>query len=110
MESAYLMNSDIGSVVVAVAQGAAIQAGILDGQITDLFVMDVWQASLMRAFAEQQGRWSAFLRPDLLNLVASSPDESIHRCSESIVLLTLAPSSIYIMYTSKALLVQHVHE
>jgi len=38
----------------AVAQGAAIQAGILDGQITDLFVMDVWQASLMRALAKHQ--------------------------------------------------------
>jgi molecular chaperone DnaK (HSP70) len=38
----------------AVALGAAIQAGILDGQITDLFVMDVWQASLMRAFAQKQ--------------------------------------------------------
>jgi len=38
----------------AVAVGAAVQAGILDGQITDLMVMDVWQASLMRAFAQQQ--------------------------------------------------------
>ena len=38
----------------AVAQGAAIQAGILDGQITNLFVMDVWQASLMRALAKHQ--------------------------------------------------------
>ena len=47
----------------AVAQGAAIQAGILDGQITNLFVMDVWQASLMRALAkhQQEGTWAVLL-------------------------------------------------
>jgi len=38
----------------AVAAGAAVQAGILDGQITGLYIMDVWQASLMRAFANKQ--------------------------------------------------------
>ena len=35
------------------ALGAAVQAGIYDGQVSDLMVIDVWQASLMRAFARQ---------------------------------------------------------
>ncbi|KAL4457798.1 hypothetical protein ABPG75_012663 [Micractinium tetrahymenae] len=39
---------------LAVALGAAVQAGIYEGQVSDLMVMDVWQASLMRAFAQQQ--------------------------------------------------------
>lgn len=38
---------------LAVALGAAVQAGIYDGQVSELMVMDVWQASLMRAFAAQ---------------------------------------------------------
>ena len=38
-----------------VAEGAAIQAGIFEGEINNLFVMDTWQASLMRALAERQG-------------------------------------------------------
>lgn len=38
----------------AVALGAAVQAGILQGDVADVMVMDIWQASLMRAFAEQQ--------------------------------------------------------
>ena len=33
--------------------GAAVQAGIYEGAVSDLMVMDVWQASLMRAFATQ---------------------------------------------------------
>lgn len=37
---------------LAVALGAAVQAGIFEGSVTDLMVMDVWQASLMRAFAK----------------------------------------------------------
>ena len=36
----------------AVALGAAVQAGIYQGQVADLMVMDVWQASLMRALAQ----------------------------------------------------------
>ena len=40
----------------AVALGAAVQAGILQGDVADVMVMDIWQASLMRAFAEQQLR------------------------------------------------------
>ena len=36
---------------LAVALGAAVQAGIYEGQVSDLMVMDVWQASLMRALA-----------------------------------------------------------
>ena len=42
--------------VQAVALGAAVQAGILQGDVSDVMVMDIWQASLMRAFAEQQLR------------------------------------------------------
>lgn len=38
---------------LAVALGAAVQAGIFEGQVSDLMIMDVWQASLMRAYARQ---------------------------------------------------------
>ena len=38
----------------AVALGAAVQAGILEGQVSNVMVMDIWQASLMRAFAKQR--------------------------------------------------------
>ena len=38
----------------AVAIGAAIQAGIYDGLVSGVMVMDIWQATLMRAFATQQ--------------------------------------------------------
>lgn len=38
---------------LAVAMGAAVQAGIYEGQLSDLMVMDVWQATLMRAYAQQ---------------------------------------------------------
>lgn len=31
-----------------------MQAGMLEGQVSDVMVMDIWQASLMRAFAQQQ--------------------------------------------------------
>lgn len=40
----------------AVALGAAVQAGILEGQVSDVMVLDVWKASLMRAFAKQRLR------------------------------------------------------
>ncbi len=36
------------------ALGAAVQAGILEGQVSDVMVLDVWQANLMRAFARQR--------------------------------------------------------
>ena len=42
--------------VQAVALGAAVQAGILEGQVSDVMVMDVWQANLMRALAQQRLR------------------------------------------------------
>ena len=42
----------------AVALGAAVQAGILQGEVSDLMVMDQWQASLMRTLAELQLRRS----------------------------------------------------
>jgi molecular chaperone DnaK len=38
----------------AVALGAAIQAGILQGEVQDMMVMEQWQASLMRALAQMQ--------------------------------------------------------
>ncbi|GIL76591.1 hypothetical protein Vretimale_19517 [Volvox reticuliferus] len=38
----------------AVALGAAVQAGILQGEISNLMVMDQRQASLMRALAKMQ--------------------------------------------------------
>lgn len=38
----------------AVAIGAAIQAGLYDGLVSGVMVLDIWQASLMRAFATQQ--------------------------------------------------------
>lgn len=38
----------------AVALGAAVQAGILQGEVTNLMVMDQWQASLMRSLAQLQ--------------------------------------------------------
>jgi molecular chaperone DnaK len=40
----------------AVALGAAVQAGILEGEVSGVMVMDVWQASLMRALAVQLER------------------------------------------------------
>lgn len=38
----------------AVAIGAALQAGVYDGLVSGLMVMDIWQATLMRAFATQR--------------------------------------------------------
>jgi molecular chaperone DnaK len=45
----------------AVALGAAVQAGVLQGEVGDVMVLDQWQASLMRAAAQlalqqQQGQ------------------------------------------------------
>ncbi|KAG1666877.1 hypothetical protein FOA52_013510 [Chlamydomonas sp. UWO 241] len=40
----------------AVALGAAVQAGVLQGEVVGLMVMDQWQASLMRALAEMKLR------------------------------------------------------
>lgn len=37
---------------LAVAYGAAVQAGIYEGSVQDLMIIDVWQASLMRAYAK----------------------------------------------------------
>ena len=38
----------------AVALGAAVQAGVLEGSVDSVMVMDIWQASLMRALATRQ--------------------------------------------------------
>ena len=45
--------------VQAVALGAAVHAGILEGSVADIMVMDIWQASLLRALAKQQLRDAA---------------------------------------------------
>ncbi|GBF90941.1 molecular chaperone [Raphidocelis subcapitata] len=42
----------------AVALGAAVQAGILQGEVSELMVLDQWQASLMRSLAQLQLRQS----------------------------------------------------
>ncbi len=39
----------------AVALGAAIEAGRLQGEMEGVVVLDKWQATLARALAEQQG-------------------------------------------------------
>ncbi|PNW75659.1 hypothetical protein CHLRE_12g535700v5 [Chlamydomonas reinhardtii] len=49
----------------AVALGAAVQAGILQGEISNLMVMDQWQASLMRALAKLQLRSDPRVRQKL---------------------------------------------
>ena len=36
------------------AIGAAVQAGLYEGTVSGVMVMDIWQATLMRAFATQQ--------------------------------------------------------
>ncbi len=38
----------------AVALGAAVQAGVYEGSVSNVMVMDIWQASLMRALAKQK--------------------------------------------------------
>ena len=55
----------------AVALGAAVHAGILEGSVADIMVMDIWQASLLRALAKQQ-----------LRDAASSLDEAVETMSE----------------------------
>lgn len=57
-----------------------MQAGILEGQVSDVMVLNVWQASLMRAFAKQRLRQddelaaSAGLDPQQLE---DSPDDEV---------------------------------
>lgn len=59
--------------------GAAVQAGILEGQVSDLMVLGVWQAGLMRAFAKkrlrQDGELAASAGLDPEQLEDSSDDE-----------------------------------
>lgn len=49
-------NEEGASDVQAVALGAAIQAGIYEGSVSGLMVMDIWQASLLRALATKRLR------------------------------------------------------
>lgn len=70
----------------AVALGAAVQAGILEGQVSDVMVMDVWQANMMRAFARQRLKQDEELAAgagvDLEQLDSSSDDEEIWETDE----------------------------
>lgn len=49
---------------LAVALGAAVQAGIYEGNVSDVMVMDIWQASLMRAYATQLEQQQEYLEND----------------------------------------------
>ena len=48
-----------------------MHAGILEGSVADIMVMDIWQAGLLRALAKQQ-----------LRDAASSLDEAVDTASE----------------------------
>ena len=78
----------------AVALGAAVQAGILEGQVSDVMVLDVWQASLMRAFAQQRLRQhqqlaaEGGLDPDQLE---DSSDDEVSRHATRIVAGSIQP-------------------
>ena len=80
MLSVTLISALMTAVLQAVALGAAVQAGILEGQVSDVMVLDVWQANLMRAFArqrlQQDGELAAQagLEPDQL---AGDPDDQV---------------------------------
>ena len=49
---------------LAVALGAAVQAGIYEGNVSDVMVMDIWQASLMRAYATQLEKQQDLIESD----------------------------------------------
>ncbi|KAG2495678.1 hypothetical protein HYH03_006278 [Edaphochlamys debaryana] len=66
----------------AVALGAAVQAGILQGEISNLMVMDQWQASLMRALAKMQLRSDPRVR-DRVEQTYSLEDEGEDAADES---------------------------
>lgn len=68
----------------AVALGAAVQAGILEGQVSDVMVLDVWQANLMRAFAKQR------LQEDLA--ASTAPDDDDDAFSEEVRMRSLQNS------------------
>ncbi|BDA40814.1 Chaperone protein dnaK [Coccomyxa sp. Obi] len=58
----------------AVALGAAIQAGIYEGSVSGLMVMDIWQASLLRALATKRLKDDKEAAQELLG--EEVPDES----------------------------------
>lgn len=87
--------TEIACCLQAVALGAAVQAGILEGQVSDVMVLDVWKASLMRAFAKQRLRQDqqlaeeAGLAPDQLQ---DSDDDEVCRQDMHAWLLELFPA------------------
>ncbi|KAL6761638.1 Hsp70 protein-domain-containing protein [Haematococcus lacustris] len=59
----------------AVALGAAVQAGILQGEVKDLMVMDQWQASLMRALAQMKLKQDKAARADVASRYELNEEE-----------------------------------
>ncbi len=55
----------------AVALGAASQAGLYEGCVSGLMVMDIWQASLLRALATKRLKDDREAAQDLLGEEAS---------------------------------------
>ena len=76
-----LQDCDLHATLQAVALGAAVQAGILEGQISDVMVMDVWQANLMRALAQKQLKQSDETAASLGLLDQDFPDEVLRHDS-----------------------------
>lgn len=67
----------------AVALGAAIQAGLYEGSVSGLMVMDIWQASLLRALATKRLKddrelAQEVLGDDLPDETAAGPDDDFN--------------------------------
>lgn len=66
---------------LAVALGAAVQAGIYEGNVSDVMIMDIWQASLMRAYAtqieKQQSSDNDDDDDDQENIIVESTDDNL---------------------------------
>jgi len=60
--------------VQAVALGAAIQAGLYEGSVSGLMVIDIWQASLLRALATKRLKDDSELAQEVLG--NDLPDET----------------------------------
>eukprot|EP00889_Picochlorum_renovo_P000308 jgi/Picre1/27338/NNA_000307.t1 len=60
---------------LAVALGAAVQAGIYEGNVSDVMIMDIWQASLMRAYATQLEKQQSLDDDDDTMFVPTTDDD-----------------------------------
>lgn len=60
------------------ALGAAVQAGILEGQVSNVMVLDVWQANLMRALAQKQLQQGGQAMASMGDLDASGFSDEVH--------------------------------